>query len=79
MTSPATHAETIEYFAANNRFGLAEEDLFFLIQGTMPAIGFDGKLILAAPGELALSPDGHGGSLKALRDSSSKSMSPGGG
>ena len=35
----------------------------------MPAIGFDGKLLLAEKGSLALSPDGHGGCLSALRRS----------
>jgi UDP-N-acetylglucosamine/UDP-N-acetylgalactosamine diphosphorylase len=32
----------------------------------MPAVDFNGKILLAAPGRIALSPDGHGGSLRAL-------------
>jgi UDP-N-acetylglucosamine/UDP-N-acetylgalactosamine diphosphorylase len=32
----------------------------------MPAFSMDGKLLLAEKGSLALSPDGHGGSLRAL-------------
>jgi UDP-N-acetylglucosamine/UDP-N-acetylgalactosamine diphosphorylase len=32
----------------------------------MPAVGFDGKILLEAPDAIALSPDGHGGSLRAL-------------
>jgi UDP-N-acetylglucosamine/UDP-N-acetylgalactosamine diphosphorylase len=35
----------------------------------MPAIGYDGKLLLSKKGSLALSPNGHGGSLLALRES----------
>jgi UDP-N-acetylglucosamine/UDP-N-acetylgalactosamine diphosphorylase len=69
MTSPANDVATKAFFRQHDYFGLAEGDVFFLTQGTMPAIGLDGKLILSAPGSLALSPDGHGGSLKALRNS----------
>jgi UDP-N-acetylglucosamine/UDP-N-acetylgalactosamine diphosphorylase len=67
MTSPATHAETVEFFAAHDRFGLAERDLRIFCQGTMPAVDeASGRVLLAAPDELALSPDGHGGTLAAL-------------
>ena len=67
MTSPATHDETIAFFAAHNRFGLAEEDLAIFCQGTMPAVDArTGELLLEAPGQLVLSPDGHGGMLAAM-------------
>lgn len=70
MTSPATHDETIAFLAEHNRFGLAEDDLVVFCQGTMPAVDErTGKLLLAGPGELALSPDGHGGMLAALAGS----------
>lgn len=66
MTSPANHAETAAFFKKHHFFGLNEADVFFFVQGTMPAIGLDGKLLLETKGSLALSADGHGGSLKAL-------------
>jgi len=67
MTSPATHAETIEFLDKHNRFGIAVEDLVVFCQGTMPAVDEKtGNLLLASPSELALSPDGHGGLLAAL-------------
>ena len=70
MTSPATHAETVEYFARNDRFGLPEADLRIFCQGTMPAVDRQtGKVLLAEPGRLALSPDGHGGMLAAFAGS----------
>lgn len=70
MTSPATHDETVAFLAEHDRFGLAEEDLVIFCQGTMPAVDEQtGKLLLAGPGELALSPDGHGGMLAALAGS----------
>ncbi len=66
MTSPTNDVATQAFFRQNDFFGLDPDDVFFLVQGTMPAIRFDGRLLLAAKDALALSPDGHGGSLLAL-------------
>src|SRR5206468_12826205 len=38
-------------------------------QGMMPAFATDGEMLLAERDSLALSPDGHGGSLRALKKS----------
>ncbi|NOY75303.1 MAG: UDPGP type 1 family protein [Kiritimatiellaeota bacterium] len=69
MTSEVNDADTRSFFERNAFFGLNSEDVFFFTQGTMPAIGMDGKLLLSARGSLALAPDGHGGTLLALRKS----------
>lgn len=69
MTSALNHAATVEFFRKNGWFGLEEGQIFFFTQGTMPAIGYDGKLLLAGRHTLSLSPDGHGGTLLALRKS----------
>ena len=70
MTSPATHADTAAYFAANGDFGLAPGQLRLFQQGTMPAADrATGRLLLEAPGRLYTSPNGHGGALTALADS----------
>jgi UDP-N-acetylglucosamine/UDP-N-acetylgalactosamine diphosphorylase len=67
MTSPATHAETVEFFRQHDRFGLSEKDLTIFCQGTMPAVdAASGKILLEAPDRVAASPDGHGGTLAAL-------------
>lgn len=67
MTSPATDAETREYFAANGRCGLAADQLIIFCQGTMPAVeAGTGKLLLESRSSLAVSPDGHGGLVSAL-------------
>lgn len=67
MTSPATDAETREYFVKNDRCGLAGDQLVIFCQGTMPAVdSTTGKLLLEGRAQLALSPDGHGGLVSAL-------------
>ena len=66
MTSDVNDAATRAFFEQNGYFGLDKADVFFFEQGMMPAFGMDGKLLLAAKDSLALSPDGHGGSLRAL-------------
>jgi UDP-N-acetylglucosamine/UDP-N-acetylgalactosamine diphosphorylase len=69
MTSPLNHAETKEIFRSNDYYGLNEKDVFIFQQGTMPNFSFDGKILLADEANIACSPDGHGGSLRALSES----------
>ncbi len=67
MSSPATDADQRAFLTENDRFGLAEDDLFVFCQGTMPAVDREtGKLLLADKDRLFLSPDGHGGTVAAL-------------
>ena len=48
-----------------DRFGLAHLRLF--TQGQMPAVDREtGRILLAGKDRIALSPDGHGGTLRAL-------------
>jgi UDP-N-acetylglucosamine/UDP-N-acetylgalactosamine diphosphorylase len=69
MTSQANHEETEQFFVANKYFGLDVSRVHFFRQGRLPAVDFNGKLLLETPASLALSPDGHGGSLRALHRS----------
>lgn len=67
MTSPMNDEETREFFDDNECFGLDPDQIMFFPQGTLPAVDLEGRVLLEAPDRLALSPDGHGGSLRALR------------
>ena len=68
MTSDATHDDTVAFFMENHFFGLKSRDVYFFRQGKLPAVDDQtGQILLADKGEIALSPDGHGGMVKALR------------
>lgn len=66
MTSHQNHAATEDFFNAHQFFGLDRSRVHFFRQGRMPAVTFEGKIMLESPGAIAMSPDGHGGSLRAL-------------
>ncbi|HTB79676.1 MAG TPA: UDPGP type 1 family protein [Opitutaceae bacterium] len=66
MTSHANHAATEAFFTEHKFFGLDPARVHLFRQGRMPAVDFAGKILLEAPGRIAMSPDGHGGSLRAL-------------
>jgi UDP-N-acetylglucosamine/UDP-N-acetylgalactosamine diphosphorylase len=69
MTSPATDEATRLYFKRKNYFHLPPQDVWFFCQGTMPALDLaSGRLLCEAPGKLALSPNGHGGTITGLFD-----------
>ena len=69
MTSQANHEQTVKTFQSHQYFGLKAENVMHFEQGAMPAVDGAGKILLSGPGRLALSPDGHGGSLRALHKS----------
>ncbi|MCK5473564.1 MAG: UTP--glucose-1-phosphate uridylyltransferase, partial [Planctomycetes bacterium] len=56
-------------FEKNNYYGLSPEDIFIFQQGTFANFSFDGKILLADKDKISVSPDGHGGSLRALHRS----------
>lgn len=67
MTSEFTHAETVATFQQQNFFGLNANDVFFFQQQSMPAVDAKtGRIILADKGNIATSPNGHGGVISAL-------------
>jgi len=70
LTSPANDGATRAAFIEADWFGLEPASVRFVVQGTLPAVDSRaGQILLEAPDRLALSPDGHGGLLLALRRS----------
>ena len=71
MTSQQNHVQTEAFLRQHEFFGLRADHVHLFQQGRMPAVDFDGKILLSAPDEIALSANGHGGSLRALDRSGS--------
>jgi len=66
MTSEINHSQTEAAFQESNFYGLPADSVHLFRQGLMPAVDYQGKILLADRDQIALSPDGHGGSLRAL-------------
>ncbi len=66
MTSHTNHQATETFFRKNNFWGLKADQVHFFRQGRMPAVDADGRILLESKSTIAMSPDGHGGSLRAL-------------
>lgn len=69
MTSPLNHKQTVEIFKKNRYYGLGRQNVFIFQQGTIVNFSRYGRIFLASKSEISRSPDGHGGSLKALYQS----------
>jgi len=69
MTSDVNHAATVAHFEENEYFGLHNKDVFLFPQNMIPSLDANGKLILSSKNSIFKNPDGHGGSLTALRTS----------
>ncbi len=70
MTSEVNDGPTRAYFKKHNFFNYNPGNVFFFQQGMMPAFDMTtGEMLLGEKDSLALSPDGHGGSLRALQKS----------
>jgi len=68
MTSESNHQETVDYFKENSYFQLNPDDVYFFKQGMIPALDAAGRVFLDAKDHIFTNPNGHGGTLKALRD-----------
>lgn len=56
MTSEFTLAPTEKFFEEKNYFGLEPSDIIMFEQRMIPAVTFDGKVILQGKGKIAMAP-----------------------
>lgn len=66
MTSKENNADTIAFFKQHHYFGMQPEDVAFFIQGELPMIGTDGKILVNEHGLVKEAADGHGGIFEAM-------------
>ncbi len=66
MTSEKNDAQTREFFADHAYFGYQPEYVKFFVQEMVPAVDFDGNILMEAKDSLAMSPNGNGGWFKSL-------------
>lgn len=56
MTSEFTLAPTEKFFKENNFFGLEPSNVIMFEQRMIPAVSFDGKVVLQGKGKIAMAP-----------------------
>lgn len=66
MTSDKNDKDTREFFAEHDYFGYNKEFVKFFVQEMVPAVDFDGNVLIEAEDSLAMSPNGNGGWFKSM-------------
>ena len=66
MTSEKNDAQTREFFEEHNYFGYNKDYIKFFVQEMVPAVDFDGNVLVEAEDSLAMSPNGNGGWFKSM-------------
>ncbi len=69
MTSKQNNEQTIQFFEDNNYFWYPKDAIHFFVQGELPMVGTDGKILLDENGKVKMAANGHGGTLKSMEDS----------
>ncbi len=66
MTSRENNKQTVDFFEANNYFDYPKEAIKFFMQGELPMIDINGKILLTEEGLVKEAADGHGGIFEAM-------------
>ena len=61
MTSTVNNDQTVSFFREHNYFGYPEDYVKFFIQEMVPAVDYEGRILMQNESELVLSPNGNGG------------------
>jgi UDP-N-acetylglucosamine/UDP-N-acetylgalactosamine diphosphorylase len=68
MTSVNNDEMTRNFFEENHFFGLNTDNVSFFTQGELPVIDLQGRLLMDTKSHIVKSPNGHGGTLLALKE-----------
>ena len=66
MTSDKNDTDTRAFFAEHDYFGYNKDFVKFFVQEMVPAVDFDGNVLVEAEDSLAMSPNGNGGWFTSL-------------
>lgn len=66
MTSTVNHDSTVSFFRAHGFFGYPEEYVKFFVQEMVPAVDYEGRILMQSEDELVLSPNGNGGWFSSM-------------
>lgn len=66
MTSRENNKQTIKFFEDNNYFSYPKEAIRFFVQGELPMVDEDGKILIDETGLIKEAADGHGGIFEAM-------------
>lgn len=66
MTSDKNDAQTREFFEEHDFFGYNKDFVKFFVQEMVPAVDFDGNVLIEAEDSLAMSPNGNGGWFSSM-------------
>lgn len=66
MTSDKNDAQTREFFAEHDYFGYNKDFVKFFVQEMVPAVDFEGNVLIEAEDSLAMSPNGNGGWFSSM-------------
>lgn len=67
MTSRENNKDTVNFFKGHNYFDMGEENVKFFIQGELPMVGTNGKILVDENGKVKEAADGHGGIFEAMQ------------
>ena len=67
MTSKENHDETYQFLEKNNYFGYDKNYVTLFMQGELPLVSLDGKLLIGKNKLVKLASDGNGGTFASLR------------
>ena len=67
MTSRENNQETVEFFEKNRFFGYQKDkNIFFFVQGELPMVDTEGRILIGEDGLIKQAADGHGGIYESL-------------
>lgn len=68
MTSETNDFATREFFRVMHFFGLDPKQVHFFVQRMLPVVDLHGNLLMNSKSNIIMSPNGHGGTITALKE-----------